>query len=441
MRRLVQFKSFVILISVVVFSLTLTACSDEISENSVIDTIEEFNELQSEIDKERAMGVIQHLMDVSPRIAGTNGEEVAGEYILEEFNKLGFITNTEEFPMKLFKANQWNLDIHNGNHTLQLDSNCLTFSSSTPDDGLEKIPLVYGIFGLSSEVKDIDMKGKIAVVKRGKITFKDKVINCANRGAMGVIIINSEDAPLNATLLEKSPIPAVSVSLSEGMKIINAINNENLRADLLVNTTIKDSVSNNIVGIKESTKKDAKTLIIGAHYDSVDCPGANDNASGVAGLMELAYVLKDYNLPFNIHFITFGSEEIGLIGSDYNVNNNIFISNNKNKNIIGMINMDMIGMGEHLTISKEKSFTDDTIYNLASTVAQELNIKTVNEYLGNSDHVSYESAGIPVVFLTYRPYDPIYYHTDKDIIDTVDSTLIKNTIEVILKMITKLAND
>lgn len=441
MRRLLQFKSFVILILVVVFSFTLTACSNTISDKPVNNTIEQFNELQSKINEERAMGVIQHLINVSPRVAGTNGEQASSKYILEEFNKLGFKSNLEEFPMKSFKANQWNLKIHNGNDTFQLESNCFSFSSSTPNDGLKNLSLINGFFGLSSDVKNIDMQGKIAVVKRGEITFKEKVVNCANKGAMAVIIINSEDAPLNATLLEKSPIPAVSVNLSEGMKIINAINNESLRADLLVDTTIENSFSNNIIGIKESNKKDAKTLIIGAHYDSVNCPGANDNASGVAGLMELAYVLEDYNLPFNIHFIAFGSEEIGLIGSNYNVNNNVYISQNKNKNIIGMINMDMIGMGEHLTILKEKRYTDNTIYNLASDVAKELNIKSENDYLGRSDHVSFESAGIPVVFLSYRPWDPIYYHTEKDTIDTIDSKLLKNTIEVVLKMITELAID
>lgn len=439
MRRLLRFERFVILILVVVFSFTLTACSNTSSDKPINNTIEQFNELQSKVNEERAMSVIQYLMDVSPRVAGTNGEEASAKYILEEFNKLGFKSNLEEFPMKSFKANQWNLKIHNGNDTFQLESNCFSFSSSTPNDGLKNFTLINGILGLSSDVKDIDMQGKIAVVKRGEITFKEKVDNCANRGAEAVVIINSDDAPLNATLLEKSPIPAVSVSLSEGMKIINAMNKESLKADLLVDTTIENSISNNIIGIKESNNKDAKTLIIGAHYDSVDCPGANDNASGVGGLMELAYVLKDYSLPFNIRFIAFGSEEIGLIGSNYNVYNNISIS--KNKNIIGMINMDMIGMGEHLSIAKEKSYTNNSIYNLASKVARELNLKTTNEYLGRSDHVSFEAAGIPVVFLTYRPYDPMYYHTKKDTIDTIDSKLIKNTVEVVLKMVIELANE
>ncbi|QVK21189.1 DUF4910 domain-containing protein [Mycoplasmatota bacterium] len=403
------------------------------------DSLSVFTELQNKIDQDRAMSVIQYLTDVSPRIAGLDGEKAAGEYILGEFNKLGFASNLEEFPVKYFKANECNLKINDGNDTFELDSNCFSFSSSTPDGGLKRIPLIYGSFGTSSDVKDINMEGKIAVVKRGEITFRDKVIKCANRGAIGVIVINAVDAPLNSTLLDESPIPAVSVSLSEGTKIMDIINNEDASADLLVDTVIKDSVSNNIIGIKSSDEEDAKTLIIGAHYDSVDCPGANDNASGVAGLMELANILKDHTLPFNVHFMTFGSEEIGLIGSDFTVNNNTLIQENKD-NIIGMINLDMIGKGRQFTILKAKTYTDDTIYNLASTAAKELNITSYSDYSENSDHSSFESKGIPVVFLTYRPYDPIYYHTKMDTIDTIDSTLIENTLEVVLKMITKIAN-
>ncbi|QVK21190.1 M28 family peptidase [Mycoplasmatota bacterium] len=461
MKKFSQAKRFLVLLFVIVSLFTITACSnnnpledtvdDAIEENfqtsndSVSDDLEsssilEFDELKIKIDKERAMDVIQYLEDVSPRIAGQNGEKVAGEYILEEFNKLGFTSNLEEFPMKLFKANECNLKINKGNDTFELENNCLTFSSSTPNEGLEEIPLVDGLSGRILDVNDIDMMGKIAVVKRGYISFKEKVINCADRGAIAVIIINSEDVPLNATLLEKSPIPAVAVSLSEGFKIMDAMSNENVSVDLLVDTTIEDGISNNVIGLKSSNKEDARTLIIGAHYDSVDCPGANDNASGVAGLMELAYVLEGIDLPFNIHFMAFGSEEIGKVGSTYSVNNNAFIIENKN-NIIGMINMDMIGKGENFTVLKEKEYTDDTIYNLATSAARELNIVPVNYYSGRSDHVPFESADIPVVFLTYYPHDPIYYHTKRDIIDSIDSTLIENTIEVILKMITDLANE
>lgn len=447
MTKLLKFKGLVILV-LVIFSFTLISCSNSTTvENPVNTTANDnnqesdfklvFKELQSEIEKDRAMGVIQRLTDVSPRVAGTDDEVAAAQYVLKEFNKLGFTSTLEEFPMKSFKANEWNLTIHYGNETLQLDSSCLSFSSSTPDGGLENIPLVYGSYGQMSDVHSIDMEGKIAVVSRGKTTFREMAINCDRKGALGVIIINSEDTPLKATLVEKSPIPAVSVSQSDGMKIMNEIKNESLRANLLVDTTIEDSISNNVIGVKESSNKDAKTLIIGAHYDSVDCPGANDNASGVAGLMELAYILEDSNLPFNIHFIAFGSEEIGLIGSNYNVRKNYY----KSKDVIGMINMDMIGMGEHLEILREKKYSDATFYDLASSAAKELNIEAVETYGGRSDHVSFESARIPVVFLTYAPHDPMYYHTDLDTIDTIDSSLLKNTVEVVLKMITELANE
>ena len=58
-------------------------------------------------------------------------------------------------------------------------------------------------------------------------------------------------------------------------------------------------------------------IAIGGHYDSVlGAPGANDDGTGVATVLELAYVLSKYNWPLDIYFCAFNSEEIGLIGSN-----------------------------------------------------------------------------------------------------------------------------
>jgi hypothetical protein len=62
---------------------------------------------------------------------------------------------------------------------------------------------------------------------------------------------------------------------------------------------------------------DAPVIVIGGHYDSVlNAPGANDDGTGIATVLELAYVLSRYNWPLDIYFCAFNSEEIGLVGSN-----------------------------------------------------------------------------------------------------------------------------
>jgi hypothetical protein len=95
----------------------------------------------------------------------------------------------------------------------------------------------------------------------------------------------------------------------------------------------------NVVAELKGTKTPEKVYIIGAHYDHLkgDRPGGDDNASGVAAILEAARVLSQYKFKSTIRFIGFNAEEDGLLGSyDY-------ISNlPEDADIAGMVNLDMI---------------------------------------------------------------------------------------------------
>ena len=118
-----------------------------------------------------------------------------------------------------------------------------------------------------------------------------------------------------------------------------------------------DPVRKNIIGVIPGNKPDwsSQSLIIGAHYDHLGkgcvnlkerkedmfCPGADDNASGIAVLIELARVLgKNIKPERNIVFIAFAGEEAGRKGSKYYVEN---YSHFPVKQSIGMLNLDTVG--------------------------------------------------------------------------------------------------
>ncbi len=102
--------------------------------------------------------------------------------------------------------------------------------------------------------------------------------------------------------------------------------------------------SSNIIAIKQGLSD--QQIIIGAHYDSVDddgSQGADDNASGVAVLLEAAQWVANVQTPYTIVFAAFGAEEEGLWGSANYVDE---LSRNELKNIIGMVNLDCLIAGD-----------------------------------------------------------------------------------------------
>ena len=88
-----------------------------------------------------------------------------------------------------------------------------------------------------------------------------------------------------------------------------------------------------------------ETIIVGAHYDSVMYPGASDNASGTALLLESAQRMRDINQYYTIVYIFFGAEEGGLFGAFYYVNS---LTQREHDNILFMLNADVLLDGADL---------------------------------------------------------------------------------------------
>ncbi|GJL77055.1 MAG: peptidase M28 [Nitrospinaceae bacterium] len=94
----------------------------------------------------------------------------------------------------------------------------------------------------------------------------------------------------------------------------------------------------NILGLKKGSDPSSGTFVLGAHYDGVEgTPGADDNASAVAALLEIARCLDRTQLKKSLLFAGFTLEEYGFLGSHY------FLDQSKNERFIGMISLEMVG--------------------------------------------------------------------------------------------------
>ena len=106
------------------------------------------------------------------------------------------------------------------------------------------------------------------------------------------------------------------------------------------NFSYGNSTYSNVVAVKTGTVRPNDIYILGAHFDSASptCPGADDNASGVAGILEAARVFSLFNFEATVQFIAFDLEELGLIGSTAYAAD----AKTRGDNILGMVSLDMI---------------------------------------------------------------------------------------------------
>lgn len=268
-----------------------------------------------------------------------------------------------------------------------------------------------------------------------------KAINARNHGAKAVLVVNgklgdgeedlltrfgSVNGPANAGILfvqvkndvAQEWFAAAGKSLADVQNQINTSSNpgsftfpDNLRISLQVNIESTRATVNNVLAYLPG--KTDEYIIIGAHYDhlgygNVDSlapsqigqihPGADDNASGTAGVLELARLLTPMKeqLQRGILFASFAGEELGLLGSAHWVNDPTLPLDKA----VAMLNMDMIGrikddkvyIGGAGTGSTFKSLLEEEQGKSTFTIAY-----SAGGYSA-SDHTSFVAKKIPVLF-------------------------------------------
>ena len=200
----------------------------------------------------------------------------------------------------------------------------------------------------------------------------------------------------------------------DGKSLVNLIrDNESIRGTIHIEgADIEKHESQNIIVTKPSKTSDDEIIIIGAHYDSVESsPGASDNASGTAVLLEVARVLESVSTDKELRFLFFGAEELGLIGSKKYVDE---MTTEEIKRTVAMLNMDMVGSADAGPLTM---FTVDGLSNTVTNTVKTIQ-KIPLEFTDRSDHTPFHTAGIDAALFSYSPLEE-WYHSPKDKIDQI----------------------
>ncbi|RPH32298.1 MAG: M20/M25/M40 family metallo-hydrolase [Bacteroidales bacterium] len=282
--------------------------------------------------------------------------------------------------------------------------------------------------------KDMGAKGVI-LVSGSTYDPNDKLSNMSERGYdIGIPVIQVKRDVANSILNGQAKVEELEKQLVTDRRSHSI----ELQTKAIATTDVvnESKITQNVIAKLEGSDINLKKeyIVIGAHFDHLGMGGKNtssrkpdtiavhngadDNASGVAAMIELAQKLsaKNKKVKRSIVFIAFAAEEMGLIGSQKFVESNLV----NNESVIAMINIDMLGRmnKKELQISGTKTSTESETILKGLNADSSLTLSFSPEGYGPSDHASFYNKSIPVFAFTTGVH--LDYHTPFDDIDRIN---------------------
>jgi Zn-dependent M28 family amino/carboxypeptidase len=390
----------------------------------------------------------------------------------------------------------------------------LAFSSSEPAAG-ELVFAGYGIsapeLGLDN-YSGIDPKGKIVMILRGSpdgdnphgkfaeytqpgLEIQNKTLKAREKGARGVVFVSAEksfhedrlshlrhdlnflDSGIPTAILSRDAAGSILASGGASLTGAETKANEPASAFSIKDITVQfktdvvkiNGKSANVVGVLPGSDRQlaSEYVVIGAHYDHLGLGGpeslaanpegeihhgADDNASGTTGLLEIARVLAGERgkVKRSIMFIAFSGEELGLLGSGAYTKTPVIPL----ATTVAMLNMDMIGrlrngslfvggVGTSPTwkplIEKLNGETQPTASTAGPASASRFELSFGEDGFGPSDHQSFYVRDIPVLFFFTGTHDD--YHKPSDTADKINAEGLKQVAEFVREIAVSVANE
>lgn len=408
------------------------------------------------------------------RETGTPGEKLAYEYIIGKYENVGLMpygdnaTYLQAFPFSAPPVRGAGNTLQVGRNKLKLGADYYPVSWSTNGTVRSRTARVsYGIVAPElgrNDYADIDVKDRAVVLRTSSpdgihphskwAAYHDlgaRIEKAVSLGANAVLLYNDDanaqdpDSTLSGRI-KAAGVPVVFLTKSGFKKV-------GLDGDpvaMTVDITRPQLHGHNVVGLLDNGQKNI--VVIGAHYDHLGYGeegslhrgekavhnGADDNASGVAVMLQLARDLKEMPEAHNNDylFIAFSGEEKGLFGSSWWTKNPTLPLEEVNY----MINLDMVGRLDSAgTILVNGVGTSPAWAEVKRNLVGKLNVRTSESGIGPSDHTSFYLKDIPAIhFFTGTHND---YHKPADDAELLNYPGMLRVVRHIESLITTLNDD
>lgn len=363
---------------------------------------------------------LQELCALGTRFAGTAGEKLSQEYMMNELTSYGLKPRLEEFEHLAWQRQSSQLEILSP-IAKELMSVSLAGAPSTPTEGIEGEILFLGD-GTPSEFeahKEL-IKGRIVLVTSlspqcecsppRQCHRRTKYGRAVAYGATALLFMNNQPGMLpqvgSTRQNREGEIPAVSIPFEEGKLLQHYLTQGPVKVRLQASNRSFLNRTGNIVAEIHGRKAD-EVVVIGGHYDCHDnSPGATDNGAGVALLLELARIMRmlDAEYEKTIRFVFFGVEEMAAVGSSFYVARH----QDELERIHLFINLDGVGQRGGKTFDTQ-GFDDVSEYVLGMAKQLGHRMKTPQPAF-SGDALPFVLAGVPTMAMKRGGADSIFGH-------------------------------
>jgi aminopeptidase YwaD len=358
------------------------------------------------------------------------GDQKAAKYISGQFKKSGLLPLNSKsyfqnfsFPVNTFPGC---MDVSINNKLLIpgqdfiADPGTSTCKGTYPVKRITKSPWLYPADELRGKWLLID-----TTIAGNEITPGDcRKLTETPSGGEGIIFIAAKKLTWSVSQ-DINQVPLITILKSSLPEDVNAIEVN------ICSKHIPSYKTANVIGMIEGNTQKDSLIFITAHYDhlgrmgsSAYFPGANDNSSGIAMLLNLAkhFSQEKNRQPYTLVFVAFAGEEAGLVGSKYYTENPILPLSN----IRFLLNLDLMGTGDEGMMVVNATEFPSSFQTLDS-------INTIHGYLpklgqrgkaANSDHYWFTEAGVPG-FFCYTLGGVTFYHDIYDRAETLPLTKFK----------------
>jgi len=308
--------------------------------------------------------------------------------------------------------------------------------------GAAEGPLVWAGHGAAADLVGVDLAGAMIVCR---LPVDPSIYHLArDRGAAGLLIVCEDAAPMlmgrvaRETTAAPRAYPAAYVgpdatafilagsghTLSELERREGAVPLAGRGRLEVAARQAAQAGAQNVLGVLlgGDAAHRSEVIVLGAHYDHLGrwpdgtfFAGANDNASGVAALLEIArtWQAASYIPARTVLFAAWDGEEQGMLGSQYYVRHATLPLNR----VEAMLQLDMVGVSPRPVLYIDG---DGLVADHALAAAAELGVAAEPSDIGRSDHASFRHAGIPATMFISAAVDTGDYHRASDTPETID---------------------
>lgn len=438
--------------------------------------------------------------ELEGRLSGSKGYFKAAEFIANEFKSLGLVPvkNDDYFQSfsielnEIISPSELSL-VNNGSlKTYKLGKNYVYRGFTGSGNFTAEVAFVgYGMFMPDAGYDDfsgIDVKDKWVMMFKYSPSWKVndstnwegtsirwKAHNAVKYGAKGVLFVSLPNSgnpqkPIGSVLdgdekhLDDVPLIHIDLPVADELlsktgynlsKLQTIIDSTKSPFPLLTNKQIKtvtnavykkDAETVNVIGLLKGNDEVLKNeyIVVGAHLDHVGqqageiyFPGANDNASGSAAVLELARAFTKIKntIKRSIVFVLFASEESGLYGAQNYVDNPPYPL----ERTVAMINMDCIGYGDSIRVGNGESAPK--LYDIALNNDSEFIRRMVKNTWkgGGADATPFHRKSIPsLYFVTTNSYAHLHWLTDT--YDTLNPELFESLVRLVFYTVNHIAS-